>query len=435
MTAYEIILKKRSGEELTEPEIRFMVGGFLDGGVADYQMSALLMAVFFAGMSDTETVTLTRTMLESGAVHDLSGVTGPKVDKHSTGGVGDKLSLVIAPVAAACGVRVPMISGRALGHTGGTLDKLESIPGLRTDLSGEEFVRVVDGVGMGIVGQSPEVVPADRKMYALRDVTATIECVPLIVGSILSKKLAAGLDALVLDVKVGRGAFMREMERARELARRLIDTAGRLGLPARALVTDMESPLGVAVGNALEVVEAVSVLKGEGPDDVRETSLELSAAMIELAGLAEGHAGALEKAGGALSDGSALAVFLRFVEAQGGDPEAVTRDDGLPRAPVRLDVPSAASGIVEGVDALEVGLVSVALGAGRRTVEDAVDPAVGVEILTPVGASVNRGDVLAVVHARTRDDAEAVGGRLGDAFRIGDGGGAAAGRRVLETIG
>jgi len=434
MTAYEIILGKRSGGELSAPDIEFMVEGFLDGRVADYQMSAFLMAVFFVGMSPEETVTLTRTMLRSGAVHDLSGVSGPKVDKHSTGGVGDKLSLIIAPVAAACGVRVPMISGRALGHTGGTLDKLESIPGFRTDLSSDAFVRIVDDVGMGIIGQSPEVVPADRRMYALRDVTATIECVPLIVSSILSKKLASDLDALVLDVKVGRGAFMRDIAAARELARRLIDTSHRLGLPARALVTDMESPLGLTVGNALEVAEAVSVLRGAGPEDVRETSLELAGAMVELAGLERDRARALQRAETVLSDGRALDVFLGFVEAQGGDPEALSQAGGLPEAPVRLDVLSDATGVVEAIDALEVGLVSVALGAGRRTIDEDIDPSVGIEIVHQIGGDVRAGDVLAVIHARTRGDAESVARRLGEAFSVGEGIGVAAGRRVIETI-
>ncbi len=286
MTAYEIIVKKREGKELAPREIEFMVRGFLSDGVADYQMSAFLMAVFFAGMTNAETETLTRVMLESGVVLDLSGIDGVKVDKHSTGGVGDKLSLVVAPIAAAAGVRVPMISGRGLGHTGGTLDKLESIPGLSTDFPPEEVRELVARVGMAIVGQSPEMAPADQRMYALRDVTATIECPPLIVGSILSKKLAAGLDALVLDVKVGRGAFVCDLDDARRLAERLISTAARLGLPAAALLTDMGSPLGRAVGNALEVAEAIRVLEGEGPSDVREVSVALAARMISLAGLA-----------------------------------------------------------------------------------------------------------------------------------------------------
>ncbi len=420
VTAYEIILRKRDGDELSSDEIRFMVEGFLAGDVADYQMSAFLMAVFFVGMTDAETETLTRVMLGSGATLDLSRVEGAKVDKHSTGGVGDKLSLVIAPVAAAAGVRVPMISGRGLGHTGGTLDKLESIPGLKTDFASGDVARLVDEVGMAIVGQSPEVAPADRRMYALRDVTATIECVPLIVGSILSKKLAAGLDALVLDVKVGRGAFMGTLETARRLAQALIATADRLGLPAVALLTDMESPLGRTVGNALEVVEAIDVLSGGGPPDVRETSLAIAARMIHLAGLEPVPAAALVRAEAVLTDGSALGVFERFVAAQGGDAAAVRDPSRLPRAANTREVVSPRPGHVVAIDALEIGLASLGLGAGRTTVDDPIDPAVGLEIVAPVGAAVSAGDPLAVVHWNDPTGIAAAVDRVGAAFALGD---------------
>ncbi len=433
MTAYEIIAKKRDGGELDSAEIAFMVNGFLAGDVADYQMSAFLMAVLFSGMSEAETEILTRLMLESGATLDLSAVEGVKVDKHSTGGVGDKLSLIVAPVAAAAGVRVPMISGRGLGHTGGTLDKLESIPGMRTDWGPEDVVRIVSDVGMAIVGQSPEVAPADRKMYALRDVTATIECVPLIVGSILSKKLAAGLDALVLDVKVGRGAFMKDHESARALAQRLIATAKSLGLPAVALLTDMESPLGLTVGNALEVAESVEVLKGSGPPDVRETSLALAARMIQLAGESADTEAALAVAERVLDDGSALEVFGRFVAAQGGDPRVVSDPGVLPAATLRETVAAASSGYVTAIDALEIGLTSLALGAGRTTVEDPVDPAVGIEIASPVGSEVSRGEPLAIVHANEGGDVDAAVVRTRAAFEIG-GERPAARSRVLEAL-
>jgi pyrimidine-nucleoside phosphorylase len=419
LTAYEIILKKRDGGELSRAEIAFMVEGFLENAVADYQMSAFLMAVFFVGMSDAETDDLTSVMLETGSVLDLSAVPGSKVDKHSTGGVGDKLSLVVAPVAAAAGVRVPMISGRGLGHTGGTLDKLESIPGLRTDLSRHEFERVVADVGMAIVGQSPDVAPADRSMYALRDVTATIECVPLIVSSILSKKLAAGLDGLVLDVKVGRGAFMRDVESGRALAERLLATAHRLGLPADAVLTDMESPLGRAVGNALEVSEAVDVLSGEGPSDVRETSLTLASRMLVLAGLARDGREASARANEALDGGQALGRFARFVEAQGGDPSFIDRRGLLPAASVVREVRSDEAGFVTRVDAMEIGLASTELGAGRREVGDPVDPAVGIEIVVPVGGEVHEGGVLALVRANDVGRAEAAVGRAGRAFEVG----------------
>jgi pyrimidine-nucleoside phosphorylase len=419
LTAYEIILKKRDGGELSRAEIEFMVEGFLGEAVTDYQMSAFLMAVFFVGMTDDETEDLTTVMLRSGATLDLSSVPGAKVDKHSTGGVGDKLSLIVAPVAAAAGVRIPMISGRGLGHTGGTLDKLESIPGFRTDLPPGEFERVVGDVGMAIVGQSPDVAPADRRMYALRDVTATIECVPLIVSSILSKKLAAGLDGLVLDVKVGRGGFMRDIERARALAERLLETSLRLGLPADAVLTDMESPLGRAVGNAIEVAEAVDVLEGSGPPDVRETSLALASRMILLAGLAGGADEASALAARALDGGAALERFARFVEAQGGDASFIERRELLPRASLTREVVSDGAGFVSRVDAMEIGLASTELGAGRKEVGDAVDPAVGIEIVSALGAEVDAGGVLALVRANDAGRADLAARRVRAAFEIG----------------
>ncbi|MCK4510715.1 thymidine phosphorylase, partial [bacterium] len=361
----------------------------------------------------------TRIMLDSGDVLDMSGVPGPKVDKHSTGGVGDKLSLIVAPVAAAVGVRVPMLSGRGLGHTGGTLDKLESIPGMRTDFPPDKFAELVADVGMAIVGQSPQLAPADRKMYALRDVTATVECVPLIVGSILSKKLAAGLDALVLDVKVGRGAFMGDIEEARRLASALVRTAGRLGLPAVALLTDMGSPLGRTVGNALEVRESIEVLKGDGSADVRETSLALASRMILMAGLASGAEEAETLATDALVDGRAMEVFSRFIAAQGGDTGVIENPDALPRAAAVAEVTAPGDAFVTGVDALTVGLAATGLGAGRRTVDETVDPAVGIEIVAPIGTAVSRGDVVALVHARGKDEAEGALERVGAAFGYG----------------
>ncbi|MBM3306731.1 MAG: thymidine phosphorylase [Candidatus Eisenbacteria bacterium] len=434
MTAYEVIRRKRNGGELDDADIRWLVRSFLAGEIADYQMAAFLMAVYFVGMTERETESLTRAMLESGETLDLAAIPGPKIDKHSTGGVGDKLSLVVAPVAACLGVRVPMVSGRALGHTGGTLDKLESIPGLRTDLAPEAMLRVVGDVGMSVVGQSPRMAPADLRMYALRDVTATVECVPLIVASILSKKLAAGLDGLVLDVKVGRGAFMGDLERARGLAGALCSTAGRLGLRAVAVLTDMESPLGLAVGNSLEVEEAVLVLRGGGPADVRETSLELAARMALLGGRARdlGEARALAK--DALESGRAFEVFLRFVEAQGGDVRFVDGRERLRRAPLVRAVPSAAGGVVRAIDALEVGLACVKLGAGRRSVGEAVDHAVGVVIAAPVGAGVSVGDPLAFVHADGEAAAAAAEERVRAAFRLASERQPERRTRVLEVI-
>ena len=418
MTAYEIILRKREGEELRPDEIEFMVVGLLDGRVLDYQMSAFLMAVFFRGMSDEETEALTRVMLGSGTVLELGEGEGLLVDKHSTGGVGDKLSLIVAPIAAAAGLRVPMISGRGLGHTGGTLDKLESIPGLSTEFSAQEVRDLVAATGMAIVGQSPEMAPADRRMYALRDVTATIECPPLIVGSILSKKLAAGLDALVLDVKVGRGAFMRDVDSARDLARRLIDVARKLGLSASAVLTRMDDPLGRTVGNALEVRESIDVLRGDGPDDVREVSLALAARMIVLGGVETGEAEALSAAERLLDGGQALERFSRFVEAQGGDPSVTERPSALPAAPVVTDVTAETGGFVSAIDAREIGLAAVALGAGRASLGDAIDPAVGIEIDAVVGSEVGTGDRVAVVHANDEALAREAAARVRAAFTV-----------------
>ncbi len=434
MTAYEVIKAKREGRDLTRDEIEFMVLGFLDGSVADYQMSAFLMATFFRGMTEEETEILTRVMLASGTVLPMVEVEGTKVDKHSTGGVGDKLSLVAAPIAAAAGVKIPMISGRGLGHTGGTLDKLEAIPGFSTEFSPEDVVRLVADVGMAIVGQSPDMAPADRRMYALRDVTATIECPPLIVGSILSKKLAAGLDALVLDVKVGRGAFMRDLASGRDLAERLTSTAARLGLPTLALLTDMESPLGFTVGNALEVRESMDTLRGEGPPDVREVSLALAARMILLAGLASDADSALRDSAELLDGGQALELFARFVEAQGGDATVVDKPEMLPKAPTVVSVITETPGYVRGIDALEIGLAAVSLGAGRSAVGDDVDPAVGIEIAAPIGSEVRRGDALAILHARDGESVEAAAGRVKGAFTLSEEP-HVPGSRILGTLG
>ncbi|MCD4691006.1 thymidine phosphorylase, partial [bacterium] len=422
MTTYEIIQRKRDGLELSAGEVDFMVGGLLTGSVADYQMTAFLMAVYFQGMTAAETELLTRAMLGSGLILDTSSIDGPKVDKHSTGGVGDKLSFIAAPVAAAAGVFVPMISGRGLGHTGGTLDKLESIPGMSTSFEPDAFVRLVSKVGMAIVGQSPEVVPADRRIYALRDVTATVACVPLIVGSILSKKLAAGLDALALDVKVGRGAFMSQIESGRKLASALLSTAARMGLPAAAVLTDMDAPLGRTVGNALEVTESIDVLRGGGPADVRDTSLELATQMVLLGGAAADAAEAGRKVAEALDSGAALELFARFVEAQGGDARVVDDTSLLPAAPVVVEVAAGMEGHVRSVDALEIGLAAVELGAGRRRAEDPVNPAVGVVIEATRGARVGVGETIAFVHAATDVSAARAADRVRGAFVIGEAG-------------
>jgi len=395
----EIIAAKRDGQELSPEEIQRVVAGLASGAVADYQMTAWLMAVFFRGMSDVETVALTEAMLRSGKVLDLSGVPGVKVDKHSTGGVGDKVSIALAPLVAACGVPVPMVSGRGLGHTGGTLDKLEAIPGFRTDLSTEDFVRVVREVGTCMIGQTKDVAPADKKIYALRDVTATVECVPLIVASILSKKLAEGIDALVLDVKVGSGAFMKDVEHARTLATALVRVGTRAGKRVVARLTDMESPLGVEVGNASETREALELLHGRGPADLRDITLALAAEMLALAGVKDAE----KSVQNAIDSGAAVRVAEKVIAAQHGDPRVAADPSLLAIAPERVDVTADRAGFVARADALAIGRAAVAMGAGRARAEDTVDPAVGISVLAKPGDRVERGQPLAALHVRKRD--------------------------------
>jgi pyrimidine-nucleoside phosphorylase len=416
MTPASLIQKKRDGHELSRAEIDQLIALYMSGVLADYQMSAMLMAIFLRGMSDAETVALMEAMLHSGQVLTLDGIAGPKVDKHSTGGVGDKVSLCLAPLVAACGVFVPMISGRGLGHTGGTVDKLQSIPGLQTDLAPAEITRIVREVGACLVGQSAEIAPADRRMYALRDVTATVECIPLIVASILSKKLAEGIDGLVLDVKVGRGAFMQNSRDARALAEALVRVGTRAGKRVVALLTDMNAPLGRTIGNALEAREALELLSGRGPADLLECTLALGREMLLLARICttkrEAHGRLLE----AIRDGSALRRMERIVEAQGGDPSVVRDPSSLPRAPLITEVAAPRGGYVSDIDARELGLTAVTLGAGRLRVEDAVDPAVGIELLAQRGDAVQAGAPIARLHLRSPSpEAEA---RVAGAFRI-----------------
>ncbi|HEX4516033.1 MAG TPA: thymidine phosphorylase [Polyangiaceae bacterium] len=399
----EIIAAKRDGQELTTDEIQRVVGGLLSGSVADYQMTALLMAAFFRGMSDAETVALTEAMLRSGKVLDLSSVPGVKVDKHSTGGVGDKVSIALAPLVAACGAPVPMVSGRGLGHTGGTLDKLEAIPGFRTDLSTEDFIRVVGEVGTCMIGQTKDVAPADKKIYALRDVTATVECIPLIVASILSKKLAEGIDALVLDVKVGSGAFMKDEAHARELATALVRVGTRAGKRVVARLTDMNVPLGVAVGNANETREALELLHGRGPEDLREITMQLCAEMLVLAKRANDEKTALKSLQNAIDSGSAVTVMEKMIAAQHGDPKVAADPSLLPIAKERVDVVADRAGFVTKADALAIGRAAVAMGAGRARAEDVVDPAVGISVLAKPGDRVERAQPLAALHVRKRD--------------------------------
>jgi pyrimidine-nucleoside phosphorylase/thymidine phosphorylase len=420
--AYETIKAKRDGRALPADEIRTLVDGYVRGDVPDYQMAAFCMAVFFRGMDDAETGALTEAMLRSGEVLDLSHLPGVKVDKHSTGGVGDKVSIALAPIAAACGVVVPMISGRGLGHTGGTLDKLEAIPGFQVRLPVERFREVLARTGACLAGQTERLAPADRRLYALRDVTATVESIPLIASSIMSKKLAEGIDALVLDVKVGSGAFMKRLQDAERLARALAGIGRAMGKRVVALLTGMDQPLGRAVGNALEVKEALEVLRGEGPPDVREVTFELAAEMVVLAGRAPALGAAREQVRAVVSDGRAFLKLREIVEAQGGDPDALSDEALLPAAEGTLDVRSPASGNVQAIDAEAIGLAAVALGAGRARMEDRVDHGVGLVVHRKVGDAVRAGEPLCTIHhgEKSRERLEAVADRVARAYRIGE---------------
>ncbi len=394
MRAVDIIMKKRDGKTLSHEELAFLVNGYVTGDIPDYQVSAWAMAVFFSGMTSRETADLTGLMLDSGERITLAPYGLPYVDKHSTGGVGDKTSLVIAPIVASLGIRVPMMSGRALGHTGGTLDKLESIPGYRTDLSIEEFKTAIDREGMAMTGQSKEVVPADRLLYALRDVTATVESIPLITASILSKKVAEGADALVFDVKFGSGAFMKKYDDAAALARSLVDTGKAMGKRITALLTDMDEPLGRSMGNFLEVEECIDCLEGGGPEDLVELNRELAASMIVLAGTAGDLDEARELANRAIASGAALKCFMDNVKRQGGAPEELLSRRGSWRSEYQRDICASEAGIVQRVDALACGRAGVFLGVGRNRTEDRVSPLAGIEFLAPRGQRVEKGQAL-----------------------------------------
>jgi pyrimidine-nucleoside phosphorylase len=416
---YELIKTKREGGRLAPEDIRAFLSAYTAGTVPDYQMAALCMAVFFRGLDATELGAWTRAMLESGEVLDLSETPGVKVDKHSTGGVGDKVSLSLAPLAAACGVPVPMISGRGLGHTGGTLDKLESIPGFRVDLSVSEYRRLVREVGACLIGQTATLAPADKKLYALRDVTATVDCLPLIASSIMSKKLAEGIDALVLDVKVGSGAFMKRPEDARALARTMIAIGTEMGRKVTALLTDMDQPLGRAVGNALEVVEAVEMLRGRAPADYTEVTLALTAEMLVLGKKAASVDEARALLARAVADGSAVRKLKELVAAQGGDPRAIDDYALLPQARSTSDVMAPQDGFVTGIDTEAVGLAAVALGAGRQRVDSRIDPAVGFTLLRKVGEPVKSGEPVVRIHFNDPAPVAEVKAKLQAAYRFG----------------
>ncbi len=403
----DIIEKKRDGGKLSREEIEFFITGYTAGDIPDYQVSALLMAVYFRGLDREETFYLTDAMKRSGDVADLSAIPGIKVDKHSTGGVGDKTTLIVAPLCAACGVPVAKMSGRGLGFTGGTVDKMESIPGFRTALEQAEFEEVVKNTGMSVIGQSAHIAAADKKLYALRDVTATVENIGLITSSIMSKKLASGSDAIVLDVKTGRGAFMKTQEDARQLAEWMVDIGKRSGKKMAAFITDMEQPLGCGVGNSIEVMEAINTLKGLGPGDITELSRQLAGYMIYIGGKADSFEEGVRKADQSLRDGSGLRQFRAFVEAQGGDP-AITEDPSLfPQASIILELNASGSGYVTALDAETVGKASQLSGAGRAKKEDPVDLAAGIILNKKVGDPVADGELLARIYANDEGQANA----------------------------
>jgi pyrimidine-nucleoside phosphorylase len=400
MRAVDLIRHKRDGGALARAEIDYFVSGVTDGSLPDYQAAALLMAIVLRGMSSEETAQLTDAMVRSGIRMSYPDVPGTPVDKHSTGGVGDKLSLVLAPLAVACGAAVPMMSGRGLGHTGGTLDKLEAIPGFRTRLSLDELRAAMSALRCALIGQTSEIAPADRVLYALRDVTGTVESIPLICASIMSKKIAEGIGGLVLDVKAGAGAFMKTPDDARRLARSLVAIGNANGVRTDALVTRMDAPLGRAVGNANEVIESIETLKGRGPADVEELSVRLAARMLVLAGIAAGDRDAEARVRGALTSGAGVETFRRIVENQGGDPRAIDDYSRLPSAPDEQRISAERNGFVRSLHAERIGRAAVALGAGRATLEDTIDPGVGIEVAAPVGTAVNTGDTILLVRHR-----------------------------------
>ncbi len=412
----QLIAKKRDGKALDDSQIRQIIERFVDGRVPDYQMSALAMAICLRGMSFDETVALTLAMRDSGEVMRFDEIDGVKVGKHSTGGVGDKVSLGLIPLVASCGIVVPKMSGRGLGHTGGTLDKLESIPGFRVDLSPAQFRRQLKTLGCAIIGQTKQLAPADRKLYALRDVTGTVESIPLITSSILSKKLAEGTDALVLDVKCGRGAFMKTEKSAKELARNLVRVGRLAGKRVSAVLTDMNTPLGHNVGNAIEVIEVLRFLHGEGPDDLGAVTFELGAEMLVLGGVAKNRAQAIRKLRDALHSHAALATMRELVRAQGGDPRVVDEPDRLALSTARGTVRAEGDGYVGEVDPLGIGYASMALGAGREQADQTVDPGAGIQMHVTRGDAVRKGQPLATLYASRRSLVDRARDRVRQAF-------------------
>ncbi len=418
MNPVDIIRKKRDGIKLRRDEIEYFVHGYLTGNVTDYHMSAFLMAVYFQKMDFEETTALTEVMLRSGRSADLSSISSVKVGKHSTGGVGDKVSLILAPMVAACGVCVPMVSGRALGHTGGTLDKLESIPGFRVDLTIDEYTKVISETGIVMIGQTLEIAPADRKIYALRDVTCTVESIPLIAASIMSKKLAEGIDSLVLDVKTGNGAFLPSESGAQELAETLVAVGKKFGLKSIAFLTDMNQPLGYAVGNWIEVRECIECLQGKNVPDLMEVTYVLGGTMVFLGGKAGSIGEGISHCRHALHSGKAWEKFIGVVKQQGGNVEYLHHPERYGTAAYSREVLSTTAGDIDGIDTREIGLVGVMLGSGRINVNDHVDPRAGIILRKKIGDSVEVGEPLAILYSERRDVLEITGHRIGGAFRI-----------------
>ena len=419
MRMVDLITKKRDGGVLTEKEIAYFINGVVDGSIPDYQISALLMAILFKGMNMEEIVTLTDKMEHSGDVIDLSNIKGVKVDKHSTGGVGDKTSIALAPMVAACGAKVAKMSGRGLGHTGGTLDKLESIPGMQVYISEEQFIKEVNEIGLAIVGQTGKLVPADKKLYAMRDVTGTVESIPLIASSVMSKKLASGSDGILLDVKFGNGAFMKTREKAEELARIMCSIGNALGRDTRAVLTDMEQPLGLAVGNALEVKEAIDTLKGKGPEDFVNICMQSGAIMLTQAKLAKDEEEATKMLQKVIEDGSAFNKLREMVKAQGGDVSYIDHPEKFELAKHIVEVKSPKDGYVERIHALEIGESAMRLGAGRETFDDVIDMSAGIVLNKKVADKVAKGETLCVVHTN-KDNFDEILEDIKNAFKIVD---------------
>ena len=419
MRPYDIIQAKKEGKKLDSDEIKFLIDGYTNGEIPDYQLSAWAMAVYFQGMDKDETAILTETMANSGQTIDLSKIKGQKVDKHSTGGVGDTTTLVLAPLVAACGAPVAKMSGRGLGHTGGTIDKLEAIPGFETALSTEKFINSVNDLGVAVAGQTGNLAPADKKLYALRDVTATVDSIPLIASSIMSKKIASGANGIVLDVKTGDGAFMDTYEGAQELAETMVQIGQEVGRDTIAIVSDMNQPLGKAVGNSLEVEEAIDTLKGKGPEDLTNLCITLATQMLQLAGVVKDENEAEEKVMTALNSGSALEKLREMISNQGGNSEVVDNYDLLPQSNNKLEIKAQDSGYIQQIEAKDIGISAMLLGAGRETKDSTIDLAVGLKLAKKVGAEVKEGEVLATLYYNDDSNLTEAKEKLTAAYQIG----------------